>query len=232
MPKYLPLPVLLLAVACSRPANIPPASQTPNPAPQAAIKLTSPVAYPSGSTQEVLLSAEKLDESKGVQASAGGACTASGAAEKIASGTYKVSVTISAQPGDGSCPITLTSVATGVAGSASLSYSADPNYWKTAAPAMYTFANSKVWTFHSGNDVRVFKLLEASPSSGNKLAVLLVGDKDARAGMSVGQDNSVVGEYQGCVVEGKFNGTMAVLKPMDPSDSCKGITTVTLMVSN
>jgi hypothetical protein len=219
-------------VACSRPANLPPPSQSANPSSQADVKLSAPVAYPSGSKQQVLFTANNFDDSKGVTATASAACSASGAADKTSPGTFKVEVTISAQPSDGSCPVKLTSVATGATGSANISYSADPNYWKTAAPAMYSFANSKVWTFHSGNDVKIFKLLEASPSSGNKLAVLLVGDKDSRAGMSVGQDNSVVGEYQGCVVEGKFNGAMAVLKPMDLSESCKGITTVTLMVSN
>jgi hypothetical protein len=219
-------------VACSRPANMPPSSQSASSALQADVKLSAPATYPSGSTQQVLLSANNLDDSKGVTASASGACSASSGADKTSPATYKVEVAISAQPQDGSCPVKLTSRSNGGTGSANLAYAADPNYWKTAAPAMYSFANSKVWTFHSGNDVKVFKLLEASPSSGNKLAVLLVGDKDARAGMSVGQDASVVGEYQGCVVEGKFNGAMAVLKPMDQSESCKGITTVTLIVSN
>jgi hypothetical protein len=223
--------LLLGSVACSRPANMPP-EQPASSARQAEVKLTTPVAYPSGSTQQVSLSANTLDDSRGVTASASGACSTSGAAEKTSPGTFKVAVTISVQPQDGNCPVKLTSAANGAAGSATLSYTADPTYWKSAAPAMYNFANSKIWTFHSGNDVKVFKLLEASPSAGNKLAVLLVGDKDARAGMSVGQDNSVVGEYQGCVVEGKFNAAMAVLKPMDLSESCKGITTVTLMVSN
>jgi hypothetical protein len=223
--------LLLGGVACSRPANMPP-EQSGSSAPQAEVKLTTPVAYPSGSTQQVLLSANTLDDSKGMTSGGSGACSTSGTANKTSPGTFKVAVTISAQPQDGSCPVKLTSAANGATGSATLSYTADPTYWKSAAPAMYSFANSKVWTFHSGNDVRVFKLLEASPSPGNKLAVLLVGDKDARAGISVGQDNSVVGEYQGCVVEGKLNGSMAVLKPMDLSENCKGITTVTLIVSN
>jgi hypothetical protein len=230
--ESLVLVLLLGAVACSRPANLPPPSQSATSASQADVKLSAPVSYPSGNTQQVLFTVNNLDDSKGIMASASGACSASATAEKTSPATFKVAVTISAQPQDGTCPVKLTSVANGQAGSAAVSYNADPNYWKAAAPAMYSFANSKVWTFHSGNDVKVFKLLEASPSTGNKLAVLLVGDKGARAGMSVGQDNSVVGEYQGCVVEGKFNGSMAVLKPMDLSESCKGITTVTLMVGN
>ena len=97
---------------------------------------------------------------------------------------------------------------------------------------MYTFAHSKIWTFHSGNDMKVFKLLEASPSSGKKLAVLLEGDAGARAGMSLSPDNSIVGEFAGCVVEGKFAGAMATMKPMMQTESCQGVTAVTLMVSN
>lgn len=80
--------------------------------------------------------------------------------------------------------------------------------------------------------METFHLLEAAPSSGSKIAVLLVGDKDARAGMSMSPDNSIVGEFNGCVVEGKIAGKTAVLKPMMPGDACTGITSVTLNVSN
>jgi hypothetical protein len=219
------------AMACSRPAEVASPAQNPNPVMTAEVKLTAPVAYPSGSTQSVLLSVAKLDESKGVIASANGACSASGAAEKVSPGTYRASITIPAHPEDGVCSIRLTSVSDHNAGAANISYLADPEYWKKNAPAMYTFAHSKTWTFHSGNDMKIFKLLEASPSSG-KLAVLLEGDRSARAGMSLSPDNNIVGEFAGCVLEGKFAGTMATMKPMMQTESCQGVTTVTLMVSN
>jgi len=223
---------LLLTTACSRPANVGTEQSSGNPVAPAEIKLAATTGLLSGTTQSVVLNVAKLDESKGVVASASGGCVASGPAEQAAPGSYKVAVTIPARPEDGTCVLRLASVADGGAGSVNLPYMADPDYWKRTNPAMYGFANSKIWTFHSGSDIKIFHLLQASPSSGNKLGVLLVGDSDARAGMSVGADSSVVGEFEGCVLEGKFAGNMATLKPMMAGDSCQGVTTVTLMVSN
>ena len=230
---WLVLSTLTFNLACSRPANIDTSRQSnARSGPEAELKLVTPTSYPSSSTQSVLVTAARLDESKGVVASAGGGCSAASTPEKNGTGTYKISVTIPSRPEDGTCSVRLVSSADGGSGSVNISYTADPGYWKKAAPAMYSFANSKTWTFHSGENMKVFHLLQASPTSGNKLAVLLVGDKDARSGMSVGADNSVMGEFDGCVLEGKFAGSMATLKPMMAGDSCKGVTTVTLMVSN
>lgn len=223
---------LLLTMACSRPTNVGTEQNSGNPVAPAEIKLAATTSYVSGTTQSVMVNVAKLDESKGVVASASGGCVASGPAEQVAPGSYKISVTIPAHPEDGTCSLRLASVADGGAGSVNLSYMADPEYWKRTNPVMFGFANSKVWTFHSGSDIKIFHLLQVSPGSGNKLGVLLVGDSDSRAGMSVGADNSVVGEFEGCVIEGKFAGSMATLKPMMAGDSCQGITTVTLMVSN
>jgi hypothetical protein len=223
---------LFLSLGCSRPANIDnSAGQISGPKLEA--KLATAESYPSGTTQTVVISVAKLDDSKGVTASASSGCTASGPAEKAAPETYNVSVNIPARPEDGNCAVRLASVADGAAGSVTVAYLADPEYWKKAAPAMYNFATSKTWTFHSGNQVKIFQLLQASPNSGNKVGVLLVGDGNTRAGMSLSPDNGIVGEFEGCVLEGKINGSMATMKPMMAgSESCKGVTVVTLMVSN
>ncbi|HEY7096793.1 MAG TPA: hypothetical protein VH437_08720 [Terriglobales bacterium] len=228
--RVLPISMALLNFACSRPAN--PNAGEASSAPPPEVKVASTAPYPSGTTQSVMLNISRADESKGITASSSGGCGIAGSPEKTGLGAYKLTLEIPAHSEDGTCTLRIASGANGGAANVSIAYVADPEYWKHMAPTMYEFAHSKTWVFHSGDEMKTFHLLETAPSSGSKIAVLLVGDKDARAGMSLSPDNSIVGEFNGCVVEGKIAGKTAILKPMMPGDACTGITTVTLNVSN
>ena len=73
---------LFLSLGCSRPANIDNSGGQNNGAKLEA-KLATAASYPSGTTQTIVINVAKLDDSKGVTASASSGCTAAGA-EKTA----------------------------------------------------------------------------------------------------------------------------------------------------
>jgi hypothetical protein len=228
------LAVLGFTVACSHPSPGNGESGGARKAiPEISLVENSASSYASGTTQAVVFSVTNLDESKGVSVSTGNGCEVSSAAERVAgSASYRIVVKIPPHADDGICSLRVTSAANRAIASAPIHYSADKNYWKNTAPAMYSFANSRIWMFHNGSEVKTFRLLEVTPEPGDKLGVLLAGSNNEKAGVSLTPPNGIMSEFGDCVVEGVISGKTATLKPTMPTDNCKSVGTVMLTVSN
>lgn len=188
--------------------------------------------YPSASTQTVAFTVGNMDESKGISVTGGNGCTINGSPEKTGASTYMVNVVIPSEAEDGNCDIGVASTASGAYMSAEVPYSADPDYFKKTAPAIYAFANSKTWTFKTSSGKTETQTVMNVQNSANRIAAMTKGSDDSVGVFGFSPPDQVAGTYAGCVMQGTLSNGTATLKPILESDECKKIGTVTIKAAN
>jgi hypothetical protein len=188
--------------------------------------------YPSPSTQMVTFTVGNLDESKGVAVTSGSGCEVKGNPEKTGAGAYKVSVSIPSRAEDGDCSLSVASTATGAMASVEVSYTADPEYWKNAAPDLYAFANSKTWTFKTNTGkTQTFQVTHIE-NSGERITAMASGPDDANSVFGFSLPDKVAGTFGQCVLQGTLSKDTAILKPIMQIDLCKEVQTLTVKASH
>lgn len=188
--------------------------------------------YPSASIQTISFTVGNLDESKGVAVTASSGCEVKGNPEKTAAGAYKVSVSIPSRAEDGDCSLSVASTATGAMASVEVRYTADPEYWKKAAPDMYAFANSKTWTFKTSTGKSQTFQVTHIENSGERIAAMATGPDDATSAFGFSLPDKVAGTYGQCVLQGTLSKDTATLKPIVETDECKAVGTLMVKASN
>jgi hypothetical protein len=188
--------------------------------------------YPSDSTQTISFTVGNMDESKGITVTSGGNCVLKSSAEKTGPGAYKVSLNIPSKPEDGNCYIGVASTANGAYTAVDVNYTADPDYWKKAAPDMFAFVNSKTWTIKaSAGKTQTFQVTHTGTRD-NGMAALATGPDDTNAALGFTLPDKVAGSFGGCVLQGTFSKGTATLNPIVQTDECKQVGTLTVKASD
>jgi Flp pilus assembly protein TadG len=169
-----------------------------------------------------------MDESKGISVTGGNGCTVHGSPQKTGAGAYTVSVVIPSEAEDGNCDIGVASTANGAYMAAEIPYSADPDYFKKAAPAIYAFANSKTWTFKTSSGKTETQTVMNVQNSASRVAAMTKGSDDSVGVFGFTPPDQIAGTYAGCVLQGTLSNGVATLKPILESDDCKKVGTVTV----
>lgn len=179
-------------------------------------------ALPSGTTQSVTFTVQRLDESKGIKAHADYGCLVDQQAEKVSPGVYKINLVLEPNQEAGKCLVILESVATKEAGSLNIFYL--PVDVNTAAPDFAKFRAAKAFTFKTDDGQTINATVSQTQNKNDKeTTMMLAGGPQGMMVLALQYPNKVMTTITYCILEGTLKGSVATLEPSknSPSPLCK-----------
>jgi hypothetical protein len=179
-------------------------------------------ALPSGTTQPVTFTVQRLDESQGIKAHADYGCHVDQQAEKVSPGVYKINLVLEPNKEAGKCFVSMESIATKEAASINVFYL--PVEVNTAAPDFAKFRAAKGFTFKTDDGQTIHATVsQAETKSDKETMIMLAGGPQGMMVLALQYPDKVMTTITYCVLEGTLKGPVATLEPSknSPSPLCK-----------